>query len=94
MEDFRQGRYIAVISDVTATEIAPAPDFVKFLHHELLSLPIELIRVDDEAVSPVQSYIQRSVPGQRFINDRLHIALATIAEVDVLVSWNFKHRSP
>jgi len=22
---------------------------------------------------------------------KLHIALATIAEVDVLVSWNFKH---
>ena len=25
------------------------------------------------------------------MNDMLHIALATIAEVDVLVSWNFKH---
>lgn len=27
----------------------------------------------------------------RFRNDMLHIALATIAEVDVLVSWNFRH---
>jgi len=25
------------------------------------------------------------------MNDMLHIALATIAEVDVLVSWNFRH---
>lgn len=24
-------------------------------------------------------------------NDALHIALATLARVDVLVSWNFKH---
>lgn len=39
----------------------------------------------------VQYYTQRSVLGQRFLNDMLHIALATIAEVDVLVSWNFKH---
>ena len=38
-----------------------------------------------------QGYMERSVLGQRFINDMLHIALATIAEVDVLVSWNFKH---
>jgi hypothetical protein len=29
--------------------------------------------------------------GPRFWNDMLHIAVATVAEVDVLVSWNFKH---
>lgn len=29
--------------------------------------------------------------GPRFRNDMLHIALATVAEVDVLVSWNFRH---
>jgi hypothetical protein len=42
-------------------------------------------------VSLVQRYTERSVLGRRFTNDMLHIALATIAEVDVLVSWNFKH---
>ena len=91
MEDFREGRYTAVMSDVTATEVAPAPGFVKSLHQELLGLPVELVRVDEDAVSLVQRYIERSVLGQRFLNDMLHIALATIAEVDVLVSWNFRH---
>jgi hypothetical protein len=91
MEDFRQGRYVAVVSDVTAAEVAPAPDFVRSLHQELLGLPAELIRTDEEAVSLFQGYMERSVLGQRFINDMLHIALATISEVDVLVSWNFKH---
>ena len=86
VEDFRQGRYIAVVSDVTAAEVAPAPDFVRSLYQELLSLPAELIRVDEETVSLVQGYVERSVLGQRFVNDMLHIALATIAEVDVLVS--------
>ena len=91
VEDFREGRYTAVMSDVTATEVAPAPEFVKSLHQELLGLPVELVRVDEGAVSLVQRYIERSVLGQRFLNDMLHIALATIAEVDVLVSWNFRH---
>ena len=91
MEDFRQGRRIAVISEVVATEIAPAPEFVKSLHEELLGLPAEVVEVDEDAVSLVQRYIERSVLGQRFLNDMLHIALATIAEVDVLVSWNFRH---
>jgi hypothetical protein len=31
------------------------------------------------------------VLGARFRDDMLHTALATIAEVDVLVSWNFRH---
>ena len=91
VEDFREGRYTAVMSDVTATEVAPAPEFVKSLHQELLGLPAELVQVDEDAVSLVQRYIERSVLGQRFLNDMLHIALATIAEVDVLVSWNFRH---
>ena len=89
--DFREGRYTAVMSDVTATEVAPAPEFVKALHQELLGLPPELVRVDADAVSLVQCYIERSVLGKRFLNDMLHIALATTAEVDVLVSWNFRH---
>jgi len=79
------------MSDVTATEVAPAPGFVKSLHQELLGLPVELVRVDEDAVSLVQRYIERSVLGQRFLNDMLHIALATIAEVGVLVSWNLRH---
>ena len=27
----------------------------------------------------------------RFRNDMLHIAIATVAEIDVVVSWNFRH---
>ena len=91
MVDFRERRYTPVISDVTAMEIAPAPEFVKSLHQDLLGLPAELIQVDADAISLVQRYTERSVLGQRFLNDMLHIALATIAEVDVLVSWNFRH---
>ena len=44
VEDFREGRYTAVMSDVTATEVAPAPEFVKSRHQELLGLPVELVR--------------------------------------------------
>ncbi len=91
MDDFRRGRYVAVFSDVTASEIAPAPQFVRKLYQQLLDLPSELVEVDEEAVSLVQRYCEQSVLGQRFFNDMLHIALATVAEVDVLVSWNFKH---
>lgn len=91
MEDFRKQRYVPVLSNVTAAEIALAPEFVRDLHTEILALPARVVNVGEDAVALVQYYTQRSVLGQRFLNDMLHIALATIAEVDVLVSWNFKH---
>jgi len=50
-----------------------------------------VVKADEDAIYLVQNYISHSVLSQRFVNDMLHIALATIAEVDVLVSWNFKH---
>ena len=43
------------------------------------------------ATCSLSSKKERSILNQRFMNDMLHIALATIAEVDVFVSWNFKH---
>jgi len=36
VDDFRLGRYIPVISDVTAAEVLPAPSFVRELHAEML----------------------------------------------------------
>ena len=33
----------------------------------------------------------RRILGEKFENDMLHIAIATVNQVDILVSWNFKH---
>ena len=51
----------------------------------------DLLPVTAEALEPAETYQTRGVLSARFRNDMLHIALATIAEVDVLVSWNFRH---
>ena len=91
IEDFKGGRYVPVLSDVTAAEIDPAPAMVRTLHGELLSLPAEIVEVSNEALSLVECYSAQGILGSRFYNDMLHIALATVADVDVLVSWNFKH---
>jgi hypothetical protein len=50
-----------------------------------------MISVSPEALALVASYESHGILAPRFRNDMLHIALATIAEVDVLVSWNFRH---
>jgi len=90
MEDFREGRFGLVPSDVIATEVQPAPEAVRRLHTELLSIA-EVLPITEEAIGILARYENHGVLGPRFRNDMLHIALATVAEVDVLVSWNFRH---
>lgn len=90
IEDFRTGKFRLVLSDVTAAEIDRAPELVRELHRELLSIG-ECLAVTEEVLTILATYESHGVLGPRFRNDMLHIALATVAEVDVLVSWNFRH---
>ena len=91
IDDFRAGRFQPVLSDVTAAEAAAAPERVRALHAELLGPAAEILPVTTEALALLAAYEARGILGQRFRNDMLHIALATIADVDVLVRWNFRH---
>ncbi|NLG84430.1 MAG: type II toxin-antitoxin system VapC family toxin [Firmicutes bacterium] len=45
----------------------------------------------DEADELAEAYLQHGIVGPGSRSDALHVALATIAEADVLVGWNFKH---
>jgi predicted nucleic acid-binding protein len=90
IEDFRIGTFHLVLSDVTAAEIERAPEAVRELHRELLSIG-EILAVTEEVLTVLSAYESHGVLGSRFRSDMLHIALATVAEVDVLVSWNFRH---
>ena len=51
----------------------------------------ETVEFSKEADELAEAYIQEKVVGQSSIADCLHIALATLNNADVLVSWNFKH---
>ncbi len=91
VRDFRAGRLIPVLSDVTAAEIQDAPESVRNLHQELLTLVEAVLPITEEALSLVAAYEARKVLPAKYEADMRHIALATIAEVASLVSWNFKH---
>ena len=47
--------------------------------------------VTDEALGLADAYLARGVLTPKFYDDATHIALATLAEVDLLLSWNFRH---
>ena len=80
-----------VLSEVTATEVVEAPEAVRDLHQELVGLAEPLLTLTPAALDLVAAYTARKILGAKYGSDMRHIALATVARVDALVSWNFRH---
>jgi predicted nucleic acid-binding protein len=91
MRDIENGLFRGVTSEIVEAEIADAPDHVRDEFIRFLEMNPEVLEVNAEAIGLVDVYLEHKILTPRFRNDMLHIALATIAQVDILVSWNFKH---
>lgn len=91
MKDFRLGNYKAVISDLTYQEISNAPETVKQSLAELINYSPEILPITEEALELAELYLSRNILTPKYRDDGIHIALASLANVDVVVSWNFKH---
>ena len=91
IEDFRVGRLKPVISEIVTAEVTDAPAQVRELFADLLALKPESVNISPEVLALADAYQQHGILTPKFYADGMHIALATVAEVDLLVSWNFRH---
>lgn len=91
IERSRTGDALLVISDITLAELAGAPPKVRSVIEDLPKGCLEFVQQDEESEALGEEYIRQRVVSRGMLADAQHIAVATIAKVDVLVSWNFKH---
>lgn len=91
IQEFRLGVFKPILSETLAAEVLRAPSAVRDIYTELLTLDHELLEVTEEVARLTDAYLERGVLTRKYSDDCEHIALATLAEVDLLVSWNFKH---
>lgn len=80
------------ISPVTILEILKSPPWllsqiVRFME----SLEFIEIPENEEADKLANIYAERGVLNIKNLDDLIHIAYATVARCDYIVSWNFKH---
>jgi len=80
-----------VISDITLAELAGAPPKVRSVLEGMPRACLEHVQQTEESEALAVEYIRQDVVSPRMLADAQHIALATIARVDLLVSWNFRH---
>lgn len=86
-----KGLFVLVVSDLLEAELLRAPQHVLDFLTTLPVQQIENIRLTPEASELADQYIKAKVVGQTSRADCQHIAMATLAKADILVSWNFKH---
>lgn len=91
IEWVRQGEIILLLSETTFTELETAPREVQNLLNDLPAESLEMVPVTSEVSLLRDAYLQAGVVGERWVNDAAHVAAATVARADAIVSWNFKH---
>lgn len=91
MKDVRLGNFQAVTSEVVAAEIEPAPEHVRSKYGELKEYGTRVVNVTVEVVELADAYERRQILSANYRDDGLHVAAATVSDVDVLTSWNFQH---
>ena len=82
MRHFREGHFVPVVS---------APQVVQEQYLEILAARAEVLSGSDASDALAARYQAHGIVPESFAADAEHIALATVSQVDLLVSWNFKH---
>ena len=90
-ERVRDKTFVLVVSDVTLDELQQSPEPVRRILFEVDESCIERVATTPESEALAREYLDAKVVGSSCVDDARHIAVATIMEVDIVVSWNFKH---
>jgi predicted nucleic acid-binding protein len=84
-------RYIVLVSPETVREIGAAPEEARARYDEIPASSLESVSFGDDVQSLAQAYIVAGVLTSSHESDARHVAAATIARADVILSWNFRH---
>jgi len=88
----KEGEYDIFISDLVTDEILKADDEKR---DTLLKLVKEYepknLSINEETRELAERYISENVLSDGSLEDAIHAAVATVNEIDALISWNLKH---
>ena len=90
-DDVKRGKFILLLSETAVSELDNAPPEVRNVRDDLPPEFVEKLYLSEEVEELRDEYIRAGVVGPASLYDAEHIAIASVAKADVIVSWNFKH---
>jgi len=91
-DEIKQGKYIPYTSDYVLQELLKAEEPKKTKMVNLLDqYGIILLATDNNAEILADAYVAEKIIPVKYRMDGIHIAMATINNLDIIVSYNFHH---
>jgi hypothetical protein len=90
-DEAARGSLVLLLSDTLLQEAAGAPAHVGQVLDNLPSSAFETVTLDDPAEDLRDAYLAAKVVGVSRELDATHVAIATVAGADALLSWDRRH---
>jgi predicted nucleic acid-binding protein len=91
-ESITKGKYMPYTSTEVIEELKRAPqDLYEKMYTLVDQFGIETLPVTEEVERMANLYISKGIIPEKYRDDALHIATATVNNLDAVVSYNFEH---
>jgi len=89
-DEVRSGSLHLIVSALVQDELGDAPSQVSDLFAEMLEWTT-VAPISADALDLQQAYMDAGILAPKWADDALHVAMATVTDCGLIVSWNFKH---
>jgi len=87
----RDGKYLLIVSPLTLAELNNAPVEVRRIYGDLPRDCVEEVSMGADVDNLAQAYVSSGILQEAHRADATHVAAATVARADLILSWHFKH---
>lgn len=78
-------------SDLTIQELEAIEELDLREQLRGLTQGFEILPITSVVENLAQNYVKFGIVPRKYLKDALHVAVASVNELDVLLSWNFQH---
>jgi len=91
--EIKERKYIPFTSDYVKNEIDNTPDHNKKdeMNKLIFEYDVEILPRAEEIKRLADEYVKEGIIPEKHSMDALHIAAATVYDLDIIISWNFQH---
>lgn len=91
-DEIQRGKYAPYTSDYVVRELDRCSEPKRGQMLELIErYAVTTLPLDAEAERLAALYVAEGIIPQKYVMDGIHIAIATVYDLDFVVSYNFKH---
>ena len=84
-------KYKVFVSEITVNELENTKDEALKKKFRKIIKDFTILKINNKVRALANAYINRDIFPEKYIDDALHVAIATCHDISYVVSWNFEH---